>query len=351
MTKLFSPFQLRGVIFANRVALSPMCQYSAADGVASAWHHAHYGARMIGGAGLVMLESTAISASGRITPACLGLWNDAQEQALRALVADGHALGTRMGVQLNHAGRKGSVHVPWHGGQALAEGGWPVPAPSALAQGAGMPLPHAMDAAAICKVVDEFAASAARAVRAGFDVVGLHAAHGYLLHQFLSPLSNHRDDAYGGDFAGRTRFTREAAAAVRATLPTRVPLFVRLSCGDGGEAGWTVDESVQLARELRTLGVDLIDCTSGGIAPPQPRPAGVAFNAAAAARVRTEAGIPTATVGGITGAAQAEEVLASGQAELLFLGRALLADPFWPLRARSALGAGEAPPQYQRAAF
>ncbi|HSV78999.1 MAG TPA: NADH:flavin oxidoreductase/NADH oxidase [Ramlibacter sp.] len=353
MSLLFSPFQLRGVTFANRIALSPMCQYSAVDGVAGAWHLAHYGARMIGGAGLVMLESTAVSAAGRITPGCLGLWNDAQEEALRALVAQGHALGVRMGVQLNHAGRKGSVQVPWHGGQALAaeHGAWPVPAPSAEHQGAGLSLPYAMGEQDIRAVVGEFASAAARAVRCGFDVVELHAAHGYLLHQFLSPLSNHRQDAHGGDFAGRTRFTREALAAMRAVLPDSMPLFVRLSCTDGAPGGWTLDESVRLAQELRAGGADLIDCTSGGIAAAQPRPAGVAFNAEAAQRVATEAAISTATVGGIADASQAEQVLARGQADLLFLGRALLADPFWPLRARRALGAAETPPQYQRATF
>ena len=353
MSELFTPFQLRGVSFPNRIALSPMCQYSAQDGVAGAWHQAHYGARMIGGAGLVMLESTAISAAGRITPGCLGLWNDAQEQALRALVAQGHALGARMGVQLNHAGRKGSVHVPWHGGQALAgaDGAWPVPAPSALAQGPGMPQPFAMDAGDIARTVEDFAAAAVRAVRCGFDVVELHAAHGYLLHQFLSPLSNWREDGWGGDFAGRTRLAREVLAVVRAAIPSQVPVFVRLSCTDGVPGGWSLDESVQLARELHALGADLIDCTSGGIAPPQPRVAGVAFNAEASARVRSLACVPTATGGGVAEAAQAEALVAGGQADLVFLGRALLADPFWPLRARRALGAGDAPPQYLRATF
>lgn len=351
MSPLFSPFTLRGTVFTNRIALSPMCQYSAVDGLPTAWHHAHYGARMIGGVGLVMLESTAVSAEGRITPGCLGLWNDAQAEALGAMVRDGHALHTRMGVQLNHAGRKGSVDVPWRGGKLLREGAWPVPAPSALVQGDGMPLPVEMDATAIQGVIGDFAAAAARAVRAGFDVLELHAAHGYLLHQFLSPLSNQRTDGYGADFEGRTRLVREVLVAIRAVVPTEMPLFVRLSCEDGVAGGWDIGASVRLAAHLQSLGADLVDCTSGGIAVPQPRTPGVAFNAGLSAQVRAQAGVPTATVGGIGDAEQAQALIAHDQADLVFLGRALLSDPFWPLRARHSLCAGDAPPQYLRASF
>ena len=349
MSILLSPLSVNGLTLSNRLALSPMCQYKAVDGLAGAWHQAHYGARAIGGVGLVMLESTAISAEGRITHGCLGLWNDAQEQALGALVANGHNLGTTMGIQLNHAGRKGSAHVPWQGGKALGanDGAWPVLAPSALAQDGGMSSPSAMTRDDIERTVAAYAASAQRAVRAGFDVVELHLAHGYLLHQFLSPLSNQRDDEFGGDFEGRTRFALQALQAVRAVLPEAMPLLVRLSCTDGVPGGWTLDESVKLARLLRAAGVDLIDCTSGGIAPPQPRPAGTAFNADAAQRVRAEGDIATGTVGGITDAAQAEQILATGQADLLFLGRALLSDPFWALRGRREL----VPSPYLRAQF
>lgn len=349
MSILLSPLTINGLTLPNRLALSPMCQYKAVDGLAGAWHQAHYGARAIGGVGLVMLESTAISADGRITPGCLGLWNEQQEHALGALVASSHDLGTAMGVQLNHAGRKGSAQVPWLGGQALgtSEGAWPVAAPTALPHGSNMPMPFAMTRDDIARTVADFAASAQRAVHAGFDVVELHLAHGYLLHQFLSPLSNLRNDEFGGDFEGRTRFPVQVLQAIRAVLPASKPLFVRLSCSDGADGGWTVDESVRLARLLREAGADLIDCTSGGIAPPQPRPAGVAFNAEASQRVRTEAAIATGTVGGITDANQAEQVLASGQADLLFLGRALLSDPFWALRAHQAL----VPSPYLRAQF
>lgn len=349
MSTLLSPLTINGLTLSNRVALSPMCQYKAIDGLAGAWHHAHYGARAIGGVGLVMLESTAINADGRITPGCLGLWNDQQEQALRTLVGSGHDLDTAMGIQLNHAGRKGSAHVPWVGGHALGtdEGAWPVAAPSVMPHGANMSTPFAMTRDDIERTVAAFAAAAQRAVRAGFNVVELHLAHGYLLHQFLSPLSNQREDEFGGDFDGRTRFPLQALQAIRSVLPVTMPLFVRLSCSDGAAGGWTVDESVSLARLLRKAGADLIDCTSGGIAPPQPRPTGIAFNAEASQRVRAEAGIATATVGGITDAAQAEQVLASGQADLLFLGRALLSDPFWALRAHREL----VPSPYLRAQF
>lgn len=349
MSRLLSPLTINGLKLSNRVALSPMCQYKAIDGLPGAWHQAHYGARAIGGVGLVVLESTAISADGRITPGCLGLWNDQQEQALGALVANGHDLGTAMGIQLNHAGRKGSAHVPWMGGHALGadEGTWPVAAPSAVPHGANMAMPFAMSRDDIERTVSAFAAAARRAVRAGFDVIELHLAHGYLLHQFLSPLSNHREDEFGGDFEGRTRFPLQALQAIRSVMPATMPLFVRLSCSDGAAGGWTLDESVHLARLLREAGADLIDCTSGGIAPPLPRPAGVAFNAEASQRVRAEAGVATATVGGITDAAQAEQVLSTGQADLLFLGRALLSDPFWALRAHQEL----VPSPYLRAPF
>lgn len=349
---LFSPFTINGLSLGNRTVLSPMCQYSAVDGLPTAWHHAHYGARLLGGVGLLMLESTAISAAGRITHGCLGLWTDAQAAALGTLVQTAHDLAVPIGVQINHAGRKGSVHVPWHGGKGLPpEGAWPTLAPSAIEQAPGFPMPREITESEIAGVIGDFAAAAQRAVRAGFDVVEVHVAHGYLLHQFISPLSNHRTDGYGGSFDGRVRIVLETLEAVRAVLPPGFPLFVRLSCSDGAPGGWEIDDSVRLAQAMRARGVDLIDCTSGGIAAPLPRPAGLAFNAGAAARVRSEAGLATGSVGGITDARQADALIASGQADLVFLGRALLGDPFWPLRARSALGAGLPPVQYQRTTF
>ena len=350
---LFSPFKVRDLSLANRVVMSPMCQYSAVDGMPGAWHQAHYGARMIGGIGLLILESTGISAEGRITHGCLGLWNDEQERAHAALVGTAHKLAVPIGVQLNHAGRKGSAQVPWLGGKALQadDHPWQVLAPSALAQDTGMSMPQAMTPRDIRQVIDAFAASAARAVRAGFDVIELHAAHGYLLHQFLSPLSNGRDDAWGGSLDGRARMLLETIDAVRSVLPAGFPLFVRLSCSDGADEGLSVDDAVHVAAAMRLHGVDLVDCSSGGIAAPLPRTAGVAFNVDASARVRTQAQIATGAVGGIANAAQAESILADGQADLVFLGRALLSDPFWALRARSALGAGDVPVQYKRATF
>lgn len=349
---LFSPLRVNGLDLANRITLSPMCQYSAIDGLPTGWHHAHYGARMLGGVGLLMLESTAISAAGRITHGCLGLWNDEQAMALRRLVDTARDLAVPIGIQLNHAGRKGSVHVPWRGGKALpAEDAWPVVAPSVIEQGSGFPMPREITLDGIAEVIEGFAAAAQRAVRAGFEIVEVHVAHGYLLHQFISPLANHRMDGYGGDFDGRVRIVLETVEAVRAVLPDGFPLLVRLSCSDGTPGGWDVDDAVLLAKAMRARGVDLIDCSSGGIASPLPRPAGLAFNAEAAARVRSEAGLATGTVGGITDARQAEAIIAGGQADLVFLGRALLSDPFWAIRARSALGAGLPPEQYQRATF
>ena len=350
---LFSPFRVRNLKLTNRIVLSPMCQYSAVEGLPTAWHQAHYGARMIGGVGLLMLESTAVSASGRITHGCLGLWNAEQAQALGRLVATAHELSVPIGVQLNHAGRKGSVYAPWGGGKALqtCDDSWPVVAPSAMKQSEGFPMPREISRDEIAAVVDQFAAAALRAVQAGFDVVELHVAHGYLLHQFISPLSNWREDAYGGDFEGRVRIVLETVEAVRAVLPAGFPLFVRLSCNDGASEGWGVEEAVRLAVSMRERGVDLVDCTSGGIAAALPRKPGIAFNAEAAARVRAEGGIATGAVGGITGIDQAQAVVASAQADLLFLGRALLSDPFWALRARQMLNAGDVPVQYQRATF
>lgn len=350
---LFSAFRVRDLRLSNRIVLSPMCQYSAVDGLPNAWHQAHYGARMIGGVGLLMLESTAVSAVGRITHGCLGLWNDEHAKALGRLVGTAHELSVPIGIQLNHAGRKGSVQVPWRGGKALqaCDDPWPVVAPSALEQSEGFPMPREITRDGIAAVVDQFAAAAARAVQAGFDVVELHVAHGYLLHQFISPLSNRREDAYGGDFEGRVRIVLETVEAVRSVLPAGFPLFVRLSCSDGASDGWGVDEAVRLAVAMRERGVDLVDCTSGGIAAALTRTPGVAFNAEAASRVRTEGGISTGTVGGIVGIDQAQAVLASGQADILFLGRALLSDPFWTLRARRMLNAGDVPAQYLRATF
>ena len=348
---LFSPLTLRGTTFPNRVWVSPMCQYSAADGLAGDWHLAHLGALATGGAGLVLTEATAVTPEGRISPEDLGLWSAAHADALRRIVAFAHDQGTLIGVQLAHAGRKASTYAPWRGRDSVtpADGGWRTVAPSALAFGRYAE-PRAMTRADIESTVVAFADAARRALDVGFDVVEIHAAHGYLLHQFLSPLSNHRDDAYGGDLVGRMRFPLEVVTAVRSVWPADRPLLVRVSATDWVPGGWDLDSTVELARHLALRGVDLVDCSSGGLDPGQRIDLAPGYQVPFAERVRRDAGVATSAVGLITEPDQAEQVVSSGQADAVMLARALLREPRWPLLAAHALGAEVAwPPQYLRA--
>ena len=353
MPHLFDPFPLRGVSLANRIGIPPMCQYSAKDGVATEWHFVHYGSRAVGGAALMILEATAVTPEGRISPGDLGLWDDGQIAPLARIADFAASQGCVAAVQLAHAGRKGSAGLGWQAQRTLAntEGGWTPVAPSALAFGEGYAVPAELDAAGIRGVIEAFAAAARRAQVAGFSAVEIHAAHGYLLHEFLSPLSNRRTDAYGGGFENRTRLVREVVAAVRAVWPDNLPLLVRLSATDWVAGGWTADETVVLCRQLKTLGVDLVDVSTAGLLPTAQIPVGPGFQTEFAARVRREAGIASAAVGLITSPAQADHIVRSGQADLVLLGREVLRDPYWPLHAAQALGQTTAwPQQYLRAA-
>ena len=353
MTNLFQPLTLRGLTLSNRIAVSPMCQYQAVDGLAQDWHVVHLGGLAQGGAGLVVTEATAIAPEARISPDDLGLWNDAQAEALARIVRFIGSQGAAAGVQLAHAGRKASNPAPWKGSGSLPveKGGWIPVAPSALPFDAGWTAPRALDEAGLAAVLQGFAQSARRALEAGFQVVEIHAAHGYLLHQFLSPLTNRREDRYGGTFENRTRLLREVVAAVRGVWPERLPLFVRLSATDWVEGGWNLDQSVELSKALKALGVDLVDCSSGGLVPRAEIPLGPGYQVPFAARIRAEAGLATGAVGLITEPEQAEGILAQGSADLVLLGRELLRDPRWPLHAAQALQAEIPwPASYARAA-
>ncbi|QNN54294.1 NADH:flavin oxidoreductase/NADH oxidase [Nocardioides mesophilus] len=354
MTHLFSPVHLRDTTVRNRVWVAPMCQYSAVDGVPNDWHLVHLGSFARGGAGLVLTEATAVSPEGRISPVDTGIWNDAQRDAWVPIVEFVHGQGAVAGIQLAHAGRKASTRPPFEGRGVVPveEGGWETVAPSAV-EYPGLAVPRALSIAEIDQVVDDFVAAARRSIEAGFDVLEIHAAHGYLLHQFLSPLSNRRQDEYGGPLAGRSRLLLRVVEAVRAAVPAMTPLLVRLSATDWVEGGWTPEESVALARLLREAGVDLVDVSSGGNAPAE-IPVGPGYQVAFARQIREEAGIPTGAVGLITEPKQAEEVLADGAADVVLLARALLRDPHWALRAAHELGVrvGEGvdwPKQYLRA--
>ena len=349
MSQLFEPLTLRGTTFRNRVFVSPMCQYSATDGLPGDWHLVHLGSRAVGGAGLVLTEATAVSPEGRISPEDTGLWNDVQQQRWAPIAAFIKQQGARAGVQLAHAGRKASTYQPGSAKKGTipeGEGGWPAVAPSAVAYGR-YAVPQELDAQGIAKVIDDFEAATRRAARAGFDVVELHAAHGYLLHEFLSPLSNTRTDGYGGDFAGRTRLLLEVVERVRAAFDG--PLFVRISATDWTEGGWTLEDSVRLAPLLAERGVDLVDTSSGALHHTQQIVVEPGYQVPFAAAIR-KAGIATGAVGLITEPKQAEEVLATGQADVVLLARELLRDPYWPLRAAAELGDEITwPTQYQRA--
>ena len=349
---LFTPLEIRGVILPNRIAVSPMCQYSAVDGVANDWHLVHLGSRAVGGAGLVVVEATAVEARGRISPGDLGLWNDEQEAALARIGAFIQSQGSRAGIQIAHAGRKASTDAPWNGGKPLspAEGGWEVVGPSPIPFGPGYPTPQELRPAEIAALVDAFAASARRADRAGFDVLEIHGAHGYLIGEFLSPLSNTRTDQYGGSFENRIRFALEVTEAVRSAWPQEKPLFVRISATDWAEGGWDIEQSVALARRLRELGVDLIDVSSGGLLPHVRVPVGPGYQTPFAAQIRKEAGIRTGAVGEITAPEQADHIIRTGQADIVLLARELLRNPYWPLHAaRKLKQAAKVPSQYGRA--
>ena len=348
---LFAPYTIGNVTLRNRIVVSPMCEYSAVDGVPNDWHLVHLGSRAVGGAGLVFTEATAVSPEGRISPADTGLWNDAQQSAWQRIVAFVRAQGAMAGIQLAHAGRKGSTEVPWRGGKAVTgTDAWVPVAPSAIAFADDYPLPVALDAAGIAKVVADFAAAARRARDAGFDVVEIHAAHGYLLHEFLSPLSNTRNDAWGGSLENRARLLHEAVAAVRSQWPAPRPLFVRVSATDWAPGGWDIDECVALSRQLKARGVDLIDTSSGGLVAHARIAVGPGYQVPFAARIRREAHVATGAVGMITDAHQAAKILDDGAADLIIMARELLRDPYFPRRAAKELGVTITPPdQYLRA--
>ena len=355
MSRLFEPLVLRGATARNRIWVAPMCQYSAASsgpaaGVPDDWHLVHLGARAVGGAGVVLTEATAVSPEGRISPQDTGIWNDAQVAAWARIVAFVQAQGALAGVQLAHAGRKASCRRPWEGRGPVAPeyGGWTPVGPSALAF-PGLADPVELDAEGIAKVRADFVAATRRSLAAGFDLIELHAAHGYLLHEFLSPLSNQRTDGYGGDLAGRMRLVLEVVEDVRAVWPEDKPLVLRISASDWAEGGWTPEDSVALAKEAAARGVDLVDCSSGGNVL-APIPVAPGFQVPFASAVRSGAGVPTGAVGLITDPAQAEQVVAEGHADVVLLARELLRDPHWPLHAAGILGADVTwPVQYERA--
>ncbi len=354
MSHLFEPLTLRGVTFKNRIVMSPMCQYSAQDGFANDWHFTHLGARAVGGTGLIIVEATAVEARGRITPGDLGLWSDAHIAPLKRIVDFIKTNGAAAGIQLAHAGRKASTAIPWKGnGKPLSydQGGWEVVAPSAIPFAEGYPTPHELTKAEIMDIVQAFVDAARRADTAGFDVVELHGAHGYLLHSFLSPLANQRTDEYGGSFENRTRLFVEIARAVRAVWDK--PLFARFSSTDWVSEGWSCEDSVELARVLKAIGIDVIDNSSGGIIPGVRIPTEPGYQVPLAEAVRNQAGIMTGAVGLITEPEQADAIIRNGQADFVFIGRELLRDAHWALRAARQLGVLEqqrdVPPQYWRA--
>jgi 2,4-dienoyl-CoA reductase-like NADH-dependent reductase (Old Yellow Enzyme family) len=353
---LFDPFPQRSLTLRNRLVVSPMCEYSAVDGVPNDWHMVHLGSRAVGGAGAVIAEATAVSAQGRISPQDAGLWNQAQVDAWRPIARFIKSQGAIAGVQLAHAGRKASTLRPWegHGPVPAGKGDWQTVAPSALPFDTGWNVPLALDEAGIAAVIADFRATAQRALAAGFELIELHAAHGYLLHQFLSPLSNQRDDRYGGSFDNRSRIVREIVSAVREVWPAELPLWLRVSATDwapaDGPRGWDVEESVQLAQQLKPLGVDLVDVSSGGLLPHVKIPLAPGYQVPFAARIRREAGVATGAVGLITDAEQAAAIVANGEADVVLIARESLRDPYFPRRAAQLLGAQiVAPAQYQRA--
>lgn len=350
-TNLFSPVKFRGAHLRNRIAVSPMCQYSSVDGAATNWHLVHLGSRAVGGAALVFVEATAVEPRGRISPEDMGIWGDKHVTALAPIAKFITDQGAVAAIQLAHAGRKASTARPWDGGGPLTDGrAWDVVAPSAIPFDDGSAIPHELDHFEIKKITQLFVDAAERSLKAGFQLIEIHSAHGYLLHSFLSPLCNKRTDEYGGSFENRIRFLIETTSAVRSALPDDIPLFVRISCTDWVEGGWDIDQSVELSKRLLPLGVDLIDCSSGAAVPHVKIPVGPGYQVPFAERIRKESGIATGAVGMITEPAQANEIVTSGKADIVLLARQFLREPYWPQRAAAELG-GEVdwPPQYGRA--
>jgi 2,4-dienoyl-CoA reductase-like NADH-dependent reductase (Old Yellow Enzyme family) len=352
MSALFSPLRIRDVEFPNRIVVSPMCQYSSEDGLANDWHLVHLGTRAVGGAGAILVEASGVEARGRISPGDMGIWKDAHIEPLARIARFLRSRGTIAGVQIAHAGRKASTQAPWEGGRAiaLANGGWETIAPSAIPFREGDPAPQEMSLQQIAEVREAFAAAARRVLAAGFDLLEIHAAHGYLLHEFYSPLSNRRSDEYGGSFENRTRMLLEVTAAVREVWPERLPLFVRVSATDWVDGGWDADQTVRLAKVLKDKGVDLIDCSSGGAVAHAQIPVAPGYQVPFAERVKKETGILSAAVGMITEPQQAEDIIAAGKADFVLLAREMLRRPYWALEAAKALGVKPTPPvQYGRA--
>lgn len=352
MAKLFTPIRFRETEIKNRIFVAPMCQYSADAGIANNWHIVHLGGLAVGGAGLIIVEATAVVPEGRITPRCLGLWSDAHTQAFKPIVEFIKQQGAVPAIQIGHAGRKASCDVPWRNGKFLPQeqGGWQTVAPSAIAVTPAHGVPLALNHGDIQQIASQFHAAAERALEAGFEVLELHCAHGYLLHEFLSPLSNHREDEYGGSLENRCRLVLDIARDLRALWPQGKPVFVRISATDWVEGGWDIEQSIQLAKWLKEIGIDLIDCSSGGLTLDAKIPAGPGYQTEFAQRIRHEAGIASGAVGLITSALQAEHILVSGQADVIMLARKLLSDPHWPLHAAKELRTDVTwPDQYVRA--
>jgi 2,4-dienoyl-CoA reductase-like NADH-dependent reductase (Old Yellow Enzyme family) len=352
---LFQPLTIKSITLRNRIGVSPMCEYSSEDGVATDWHLVHLGSRAVGGAGLVIAEATAVSPEGRISPGDAGIWADKHIEPIARINRFIKQHGAAPGIQIAHAGRKASASPPWEGDASLADdaGGWPTIAPSAIAFGGKISkVPRAMSEADIARVQTEFVAAAKRSLTAGVEWLELHFAHGYLAHEFLSPLSNRRTDRYGGSFENRMRFPLETARAVRAAWPDRFPLTVRLSCTDWVAEGWDIEQSIELARRLKAEHVDLIDCSSGGMVPDASIPFGPGYQVSFSERIRREAGIATAAVGGITEPTHADEIIRNGRADLVLLAREFLRQPYWPRVAASTLSQKDALPtplRYSRA--
>ena len=353
MAHIFDPLPIRGITLPNRMVVSPMCEYSSQDGFANDWHLVHLGSRAVGGAGLVFTEATAVSPEGRISPEDLGIWSDAHVDFLARIARFIKSQGAAPAMQLAHAGRKGSTYRPGagNGGIPLNEGGWVPAAPSTLSFAENFATPRALSKQEIQEVIDAFAQAARRALEAGFLILEIHAAHGYLIHEFLSPLSNQRNDEYGGSFENRTRLAREIVTAIRKVMPERLSLFIRISATDWKEGGWDIEQSVELAKSLAPLGVDLVDCSSAGLANDQKIVLGPGYQVPFSDRIRREAGVMTGTVGLIETKEQVAEILANNKADLVFMAREFLRDPYWPLRtAREVKQPTSWPVQYLRAA-
>jgi len=352
MNHLFSPLKLRDLTIPNRIFVSPMCQYSSSNGKPNNWHFVHYGSRAVGGAGLVITEAMAITPDGRISPDDLGIWNSEHAEAYIPLVDFIKAHGSTAGIQLAHAGRKAATAAPWLGGKPLAPDnrGWQPLAPSPIPFAPGHQTPREATADDLNKIIRQFTEATRHALTAGFQVVELHAAHGYLLHQFLSPLTNQRSDEFGGSLENRMRFPLQVASAVRKTWPDNLPMFVRISATDWVEGGWDVEQSIEFCRQLKQLGVDLIDCSSGGLVADAVIPVKPGFQVPFATEIKNKLNIATGAVGLITDPEQAEQIIATEQADAVLLGRKLLSDPYWPLHAAQTLGANHLwPVQYERA--